>query len=171
MSGLLDVLSGSLKADELTTGAVGTPGSITGNWTLTAGSKLESTYADLAEYYNGEEDYESGTVVCFGGSKEIHVSDVKCSNRVAGVVSTNPAYIMNQSQTGIPVAVALQGRVPCKVTGKCEKGDLMVHDGQGGATAWYHVATIMQPGVVIGKAIADKDNSELSIIEIAVGRL
>ena len=171
VSGLLDVLSGSLKADELTTGAVGTPGSITGNWTLTAGSKLESTYADLAEYYNGEEDYESGTVVCFGGSKEIHVSDVKCSNRVAGVVSTNPAYIMNQSQTGIPVAVALQGRVPCKVTGKCEKGDLMVHDGQGGATAWYHVATIMQPGVVIGKAIADKDNSELSIIEIAVGRL
>jgi hypothetical protein len=171
VSGLLDVLSGSLKADELTTGAVGTPGSITGNWTLTAGSKLESTYADLAEYYNGEEDYESGTVVCFGGSKEIHVSDVKCSNRVAGVVSTNPAYIMNQSQTGIPVAVALQGRVPCKVTGKCEKGDLMVHDGQGGATAWYHVATIMKPGVVIGKAIADKDNSELSIIEIAVGRL
>ena len=171
VSGLLDVLSGSLKADELTTGAVGTPGSITGNWTLTAGSKLESTYADLAEYYNGEEDYESGTVVCFGGSKEIHVSDVKCSTRVAGVVSTNPAYIMNQSQTGIPVAVALQGRVPCKVTGKCEKGDLMVHDGQGGATAWYHVATIMQPGVVIGKAIADKDNSELSIIEIAVGRL
>ncbi len=171
VSGLLDVLSGSLKADELTTGAVGTPGSITGNWTLTAGSKLESTYADLAEYYNGEEDYESGTVVCFGGSKEIHVSDVKCSNRVAGVVSTNPAYIMNQSQTGIPVAVALQGRVPCKVTGKCEKGDLMVHDGQGGATAWYNVATIMKPGVVIGKAIAEKTNSELSIIEIAVGRL
>ena len=171
VSGLLDASAGSLRADTLTTGAVGTPGSITGNWTLTAGSKLESTYADLAEYYNGEEDYESGTVVCFGGSKEIHVSDVKCSNRVAGVVSTNPAYIMNQSQTGIPVAVALQGRVPCKVTGKCEKGDIMVHDGQGGATAWYNVATIMKPGVVIGKAIAEKTNSELSIIEIAVGRL
>ena len=171
VSGALDVLAGTLTADTLTTGANTTAGSITGNWTLTAGSKLESTYADLAEYYNGEEDYESGTVVCFGGSKEIHVSDVKCSNRVAGVVSTNPAYIMNQSQTGIPVAVALQGRVPCKVTGKCEKGDIMVHDGQGGATAWYNVATIMKPGVVIGKAIAEKTNSELSIIEIAVGRL
>ena len=47
----------------------------------------------------------------------------------------------------------------------------MVHDGQGGATAWYHVATIMQPGVVLGKAIQDKSESELSIIEIAVGRL
>ena len=171
VSGALDVLAGTLTADTLTTGANTTAGSITGNWTLTAGSKLESTYADLAEYYNGEEDYESGTVVCFGGSKEIHVSDVKCSDRVAGIVSTNPAYIMNQSQTGIPVAVALQGRVPCKVTGKCEKGDIMVHDGQGGATAWYNVATIMKPGVVIGKAIAEKTNSELSIIEIAVGRL
>jgi len=171
VSGLLDVSSGSLRADVLTTGAVGTPGSITGNWTLSAGSKLQSTYADLAEYYDGEEDYESGTVVCFGGSKEVHVSNEKCSKRVAGVVSTNPAYTMNQSQTGIPVAVALQGRVPCKVTGKCEKGDIMVHNGEGGATAWYHVATIMHPGVVIGKAIAEKTDSELSIIEIAVGRL
>ena len=165
------VNAGSVQTPTLTTGANTTAGSITGNWTLTTGSRLESTYADLAEYYKGEEAYEVGTVVCFGGSKEIHVSDVKCSNRVAGVVSTNPAYIMNQGCSGIPVAVALQGRVPCKVTGKCEKGDLMVHDGQGGATAWYHVATIMQPGVVIGKAIADKNNSELSIIEIAVGRL
>ena len=165
------VNAGSVQTPTLTTGANTTAGSITGNWTLTTGSRLESTYADLAEYYKGEEAYEVGTVVCFGGSKEIHVSDVKCSNRVAGVVSTNPAYIMNQGCSGIPVAVALQGRVPCKVTGKCEKGDLMVHDGQGGATAWYHVATIMQPGVVLGKAIQDKSESELSIIEIAVGRL
>jgi hypothetical protein len=165
------VNAGSVQTPTLTTGANTTAGSITGNWTLTTGSRLESTYADLAEYYKGEEAYEVGTVVCFGGSKEVHVSDVKCSNRVAGVVSTNPAYIMNQGCSGIPVAVALQGRVPCKVTGKCEKGDLMVHDGQGGATAWYHVATIMQPGVVLGKAIQDKSESELSIIEIAVGRL
>ena len=169
VTGLVD--AGSVQTPTLTTGANTTAGSITGNWTLTTGSRLESTYADLAEYYKGEEAYEVGTVVCFGGSKEVHVSDVKCSNRVAGVVSTNPAYIMNQGCSGIPVAVALQGRVPCKVTGKCEKGDIMVHDGQGGATAWYHVATIMHPGVVLGKAIQDKSESELSIIEIAVGRL
>jgi hypothetical protein len=169
VSGLVD--AGSVQTSTLTTGANTTAGSITGNWTLTAGSRLESTYADLAEYYNGEEDYEPGTVVCFGGSKEIHISDVKGSRRVAGIVSTNPAYIMNQSQTGIPVAVALQGRVPCKVTGTCQKGDIMVSDGAGGATAWYHVATIMHPGMTLGKAIADKTNDELSIIEVAVGRL
>jgi hypothetical protein len=165
VSGLVD--AGSVQTSTLTTGANTTAGSITGNWTLTAGSRLESTYADLAEYYNGEEDYEPGTVVCFGGSKEIHISDVKGSRRVAGIVSTNPAYIMNQSQTGIPVAVALQGRVPCKVTGTCQKGDIMVSDGAGGATAWYHVATIMHPGMTLGKAIADKTNAELSIIEVA----
>ena len=169
VTGLVD--AGSVQTPTLTTGANTTAGSITGNWTLTTGSRLESTYADLAEYYKGEEAYEVGTVVCFGGSEEVHVSSEKCSRRVAGIVSTNPAYIMNQGCSGIPVAVALQGRVPCKVTGKCEKGDIMVHDGQGGATAWYHVATIMKPGVVIGKAIAEKTNSELSIIEIAVGRL
>jgi len=169
VSGLVN--AGSVQTPTLTTGANTTAGSITGNWTLTAGSKLESTYADLAEYYDGEEDYEPGTVVCFGGSKEIHISDVKGSRRVAGIVSTNPAYIMNQSQTGIPVAVALQGRVPCKVTGTCQKGDIMVSDGAGGATAWYHVATIMHPGMTLGKAIADKTNAELSIIEVAVGRL
>ena len=165
------VNAGSVQTPTLTTGANTTAGSITGNWTLTTGSRLESTYADLAEYYRGEESYEVGTVVCFGGSEEVHVSSEKCSRRVAGIVSTNPAYIMNQGCSGIPVAVALQGRVPCKVTGKCEKGDIMVHDGQGGATAWYHVATIMHPGVVLGKAIQDKSESELSIIEIAVGRL
>jgi hypothetical protein len=169
VTGLVD--AGSVQTPTLTTGANTTAGSITGNWTLTTGSRLESTYADLAEYYKGEEAYEVGTVVCFGGNEEVHVSDVKCSNRVAGIVSTKPAYIMNQGCSGIPVAVALQGRVPCKVTGKCEKGDIMVHDGQGGATAWYHVATIMHPGVVLGKAIQDKSESELSIIEIAVGRL
>jgi hypothetical protein len=167
----IKLTGGTVQTSILTTGANTTAGSITGNWTLTAGSRLESTYADLAEYYKGEEAYEAGTVVCFGGTEEVHVSDVKGSRRVAGIVSTNPAYLMNSTCSGIPVAVALQGRVPCKVTGKCEKGDVMVSDGQGGATAWYHVATIMHPGMTLGKAIEDKTSKELSIIEVAVGRL
>ena len=171
VSGALDVLAGTLTADTLTTGASGTAGVITGNWSLSSGSRLSATYADLAEYYKGEKAYEAGTVVCFGGSAEVHISEEKCSRRVAGVVSTNPAYLMNSTCSGIPVAVALQGRVPTKVTGTCEKGDVMVSDGLGGATAWYHVATQMLPGVVIGKSIVDKDTTEMSTIEIAVGRL
>ena len=169
VSGTADI--GTVETAVLTTGASGTTGEITGNWSLSSGSRLTATYADLAEYYKGEEAYQPGTVVCFGGREEVHISVEKCSKRVAGVVSTNPAYLMNSTCSGIPVAVALQGRVPCKVTGKCEKGDIMVSAGDGTATAWYNVATIMQPGVVIGKSIEDKNDAEESVIEVAIGRL
>ena len=171
VSGALNVMSGTLTADTLTTGASGTAGVITGNWSLSSGSRLSATYADLAENYEGDAEYSPGQVVDFGGEKEVTLSTTKCSQRVAGVVSTNPAYLMNSTCSGIPVAVALQGRVPTQVTGHCEKGDLMVSDGNGHATAWHNVATIMQPGVVIGKAIQAHTGPDLGIIEIAVGRL
>jgi len=171
VSGALNVLAGTLQADTLTTGASGTAGSITGNWTLTSGSRLTATYADLAEYYEGDSEYESGQVLDFGGEKEVHLSATECSQRVAGIVTTSPAYVMNDDCPGLKVAVALQGRVPTKVTGKCEKGDMMVSDGAGHATAWYNVVTSMQPGVVIGKAIQARTDTDLGIIEIAVGRL
>jgi hypothetical protein len=171
VSGALNVMSGTLTADTLTTGASGTAGVITGNWSLSSGSRLTATYADLAENYEGDAEYSPGQVVDFGGEKEVTLSTTKCSQRVAGVVSTNPAYLMNSTCSGIPVAVALQGRVPTQVTGHCEKGDLMVSDGKGHATAWYNVATIMQPGVVIGKSIQAREETDLGIIEIAIGRL
>ena len=171
VSGALDVLSGTLTADTLTTGASGTAGEITGNWSLSSGSRLSATYADLAENYEGDAEYSPGQVVDFGGEKEVTLSTTKCSQRVAGVVSTEPAFMMNEDCPGHKVAVALQGRVPTQVTGHCEKGDLMVSDGNGHATAWHNVATIMQPGVVIGKAIQAHSGPDLGIIEIAVGRL
>jgi len=171
VSGALDVLSGTLTADTLTTGASGTAGEITGNWSLSSGSRLSATYADLAENYEGDAEYSPGQVVDFGGEKEVTLSTTKCSQRVAGVVSTEPAFMMNEDCPGHKVAVALQGRVPTQVTGHCEKGDLMVSDGNGHATAWHNVATIMQPGVVIGKAIQAHTGPDLGIVEIAVGRL
>ena len=171
VSGALNVMSGTLTADTLTTGASGTAGVITGNWSLSSGSRLTATYADLAENYEGDAEYSPGQVVDFGGEKEVTLSTTKCSQRVAGVVSTEPAFMMNEDCPGHKVAVALQGRVPTQVTGHCEKGDLMVSDGNGHATAWHNVATIMQPGVVIGKAIQAHSGPDLGIIEIAVGRL
>jgi hypothetical protein len=171
VSGALNVMSGTLTADTLTTGTSGTAGVITGNWSLSSGSRLTATYADLAEYYEGDKVYSPGQVVDFGGEKEVTLSTTKCSQRVAGVVSTEPAFMMNEDCPGHKVAVALQGRVPTQVTGHCEKGDLMVSDGNGHATAWHNVATIMQPGVVIGKAIQSYSGSDIGIIEIAIGRL
>ena len=172
VSGALNVMSGTLTADTLTTGASGTAGVITGNWSLSSGSRLTATYADLAENYEGDAEYSPGQVVDFGGEKEVTLSTTKCSQRVAGVVSTDPAFMMNENCPGHKVAVALQGRVPTQVTGRCEKGDIMVSDGKGHATAWYNVTTrITQPGVVIGKAIQSYSGSDTGIIEIAIGRL
>jgi hypothetical protein len=157
--------AGTILTPVLTTGANTTPGTITGNWTLTAGSQLQSTYADLAEYYEADVKYLPGTVLMFGGEKEVTIAD-DGTNRVAGVVSTNPAYVMNATCPGLLTAVALQGRVPCKVRGKISKGDMLISGGNGFARPNQFPAM----GTVIGKALQDFDGYE-GVIEVAVGRL
>jgi hypothetical protein len=149
----------------LTTGANTNAGTITGNWSLSAGSKLQATYADLAEYYEADQPYEPGTVLQFGGSKEVTLAE-DGTTRVAGVVSTDPAYVMNSGCDGDAVALALQGRVPTKVRGTIRKGDMMISGGNGFARP----AISPVVGTVIGKALQDFDGIE-GIIEVAVGRL
>ena len=158
-------VSGALTTTQITAGANTTAGNITGNWTLTAGSRLEATYADLAEYYEADDTYEPGTILMFGGDKEVTLAEDGTS-KVAGVVSTNPAYVMNNDCAGIKVAVALQGRVPCKVRGKISKGDMLISGGNGFARPNQFPAM----GTVIGKALEDFDGYE-GVIEVAVGRL
>ena len=157
--------AGNIITPNLTTGANTTAGNITGNWTLTTGSRLQATYADLAEYYEADEYYEPGTVLAFGGDKEVTIAKDGTS-RVAGVVSTDPAYAMNANCKGKAVALALQGRVPTKVRGTIHKGDMMVSGGNGFARP----SLSPQMGTVIGKALEDFDGIE-GVIEVAVGRL
>jgi len=150
----------------LTTGANSTAGTITGNWTLSAGSKLNATYADLAEKYTADADYEPGTVLLFGGEQEVTLSTESDSFRVAGVVTTNPAYTMNNGCEGEHVAtIALQGRVPVKVVGPIFKGDLLVSCGNGHAIA----NNIARAGTIVGKSL-ENFNEATGIIEVAVGR-
>jgi hypothetical protein len=158
-------VSGALTTTQLTTGANTTAGNITGNWTLTAGSRMQATYADLAEYYEADVSYEPGTVLMFGGEKEVTLAEDGTS-KVAGVVSTNPAYVMNATCPGLLTAVALQGRVPCKVRGKISKGDMLISGGNGFARPNQFPAM----GTVIGKALENFDGYE-GVIEVAVGRL
>jgi hypothetical protein len=139
-------------------------GSIIGNWSLTPGSRFTATYADLAEYYEADYDYEPGTVLEFGGDKEVTIATDE-TMRVAGVVSSDPAYVMNAACQGIAVPIALQGRVPCKVRGTIRKGDMMISGGNGYARPTN--SPIM--GTVIGKAL--ENFSGEGIIEIAIGRL
>jgi hypothetical protein len=156
----------NLTVRSITTGAAATSGTITGTWTLTAGSKLQATYADLAEYYEADIIYPPGTVLEFGGDKEVTIAKEETS-RLAGVVSTNPGYVMNNNCPGNKVAIALQGRCPVKVKGSVYKGDMIVSAGNGYAKAVSIVPTI---GTVLGKSLENFNGTE-GIIEIAVGRL
>jgi len=141
--------------------------STTGNVTA---KNLNSSNADLAEMYTADAEYAAGTVVEFGGSAEITQSSSSHSTRVAGIVSTNPSYLMNATQPGVHVLpVALIGRVPCQVVGTIHKGDRLV------ASHIPGVATVLdpalyQPACIVGKALADYDSSQVGTIEVAVGR-
>jgi hypothetical protein len=124
-------------------------------------------YADLAEMYAADADYRPGTVVCFGGTAEITVCDIDADPMIAGVISTNPAYIMNSGLASqYMAAVALAGRVPCYVIGPVRRGQMMVSAGNGRARAELHP----EMGTVIGKALEDF-NGESGVIEIVVGRI
>jgi hypothetical protein len=123
-------------------------------------------YADLAEVYESDADYEVGTVVVFGGQKEITISKIGNDTSVAGVISENPAYLMNASSTGQPVA--LMGKVPCKVVGNISKGDMLsTHPEHNGVARKAHDPAT---GSVIGKALQDYDSTEIGTINIVVGR-
>lgn len=157
----------TVQTSNLTTGSSATVGTITGNWSLSGGSLLTATYADLAEYYAADKPYPAGTVLDFGGEFEVTVAGIE-SNKIAGVVSAEPAYAMNGSiNCQHPIMIALQGRVPCKVKGKVQKGDMMISAGDG-----YAKAAVVSPkmGTVIGKALANFDGEE-GVIEVVVGRL
>lgn len=167
-SSQIDFSLGTLKSLTLTTGGDTVAGTMTGRWTLAGASRLQATYADLAEYYEGDRDYEEGTVLVFGGDKEVTTTTQINDTRSAGVVSANPAYVMNGEQTGIKVCIALAGRVPVKVIGRVKKGDMLTTS----ATAGYAVKALNPIlGAVIGKALEDKDYGEAGMIQVAVGRV
>jgi hypothetical protein len=134
--------------------------------TITA-TATQAQYADLAEKYIPDAHHAPGTVMIFGGTKEVTAARDFMDRRIAGVVSTNPAYMMNSEQDG-GIYIALVGRVPCKVVGKIRKGDMLISSGAPGvATAEKNPAL----GSVIGKALEDYDSQTVGVIEVVVGRI
>ena len=124
-------------------------------------------YADLAEMYESDSRYDVGTVVVFGGEKEVTQSTISNDTRVAGVVSENPAYLMNDESEG--QAIALVGKVKCKVHGMVSKGDLLTTCGTHPGCAQKAASPVL--GSVVGKAMENKDDAGESVILISVGRL
>jgi hypothetical protein len=132
------------------------------------GVSMQAKYADLAERFAADAEYEAGTVVEIGGSAEITAASADLSEKVFGVISTKAAYLMNAGSgddTTHP-PVALSGRVPVKVIGIIRKGDRLVSAGNGIARAGTNEE--ITPWNVIGRALQDKESDELSLIEAIV---
>ena len=147
----------------LTGGLVSATGTVTG--TSFVGIATSAQYADLAENYLADAAYAPGTVVEFGGTAEVTVASDE-TRRIAGVVSTHPAHLMNSHLVGEHVvAVALLGRIPVRVRGTIRKGDMLVSAGGGYARPKQDPVT----GTIIGKALEESVGD--NIIEVVVGRL
>lgn len=142
-------------------------GSVGSTWNTVHAKATSAQYADLAENYESDAIYEPGTVVCFDGEAEITQCNTDMCVKVAGVVSTNPAYLMNSTLINEKtLAIALTGRVPCKVVGTISKGDMLVSAGNGHARA----ESAPKIGSVIGKALENFEGAE-GVIEVVVGRI
>ena len=167
-------VTGGLVGTVYTNSIVNTGSNATGNigsnsnyFDTVFATSTTALYADLAECYLGDADYAPGTVLSFGGNAEVTISNAEADPLIAGVVSTNPAYKMNSGLSGEHVvAVALTGRVPCRVEGPVTRGAMMVSAGTGRARAETNPAM----GTVIGKAV-ESFTGDIGTIEIVVGRL
>jgi hypothetical protein len=145
-------------------GNIGTP---TNRFNTIFAKATSAEYADLAECYTADDQYESGTVMSIGGTAEITVSVQDADTAVVGVISTNPAHVMNADiDKKNKATVALVGRVPCLVEGPVNRGQMLVSAGNGRARAEPNPAL----GTVIGKALQNHAGGP-GMIEIIVGKM
>jgi hypothetical protein len=132
------------------------------------GVATSAQYADVAERYHADYPYPVGTLVQIGGPYEITQENDDLSEHVLGVISSNPAYLMN-SDAGDHIthpAIAMVGRTPVRVTGRCVKGDRLVSAGNG-------IARRARPGEathfnVVGRALHDKDTEGENLVEAVI---
>ena len=160
--------SGILNGQANGTGNIG---NATGYFNNIFAQATSAQYADVAEKYVADQPYAAGTVLEIGGSAEVRATTAYATTGIAGVVSSHPALIMNSGESSVnAVEVALLGRVPCRVTGTIRRGDLLVASEMSGVATTLD-PTLYQPGSVIGKALADYNDTAEGMIEVLVGRL
>ena len=155
----------------IVTGGVGVGGDV---WaTNFMGTSSAAKYSDLAERYETDAVNAAGTIMVFGGDKEVTPSTTYAQTKIAGVISTDPAYMMN-SDAGSDEThpyIALQGRVPCKVLGKVRKGDIIVtSEYKGVGQSWLNEESDPRMTAYVGIAIEDKDTDGEGLVEVKVGK-
>ena len=174
MSGTsLSVTTGTITSGNIVNGngnGVGNIGSSSVYFNTVFAKATSAQYADLAEIYCADSEYTPGTVLEFGGDNEVTTTTQSHSTQVAGIVSTNPSYLMNSTmECTNAVEVALVGRVPCHVVGNIAKGDRLVSSTIPGIATRLDIEQY-QPGCIIGKALEAYNSETIGTIEVAVGR-
>jgi hypothetical protein len=141
-------------------------GSSAARWANIWGVSSSALYADLAEKYWSDDNYDPGTVVKIGGKREITICNEDCSKDVFGCISLAPAYLMNNNDFENYLPVVLHGRSVVKVIGKAAKGDRLVSAGNGCARKGTGDELSYQ--TEIGRILFDKDYDEIELVEVFI---
>lgn len=141
-------------------------GTLTGNLTVTGtvySTAQKALYADVAENYETDREYLPGTVLMFGTDTEATKADG--TRPIIGVVSTNPAYLLNDGiQAAFFAPVALAGRIPVRVSGFAKRGDYILLDSAGIPSALSEIS-YKDDKTFIGIAVSDSVDG---VVEVKV---
>lgn len=132
------------------------------------GVAVQAEFADVAEMYEADVNYAPGTVVKMGGDKEITQTESEDDTEVFGVISNDPAYLLNSglARTKLALPVALIGRVPVNVIGPVKKGNRLVSSNIPGTAK---ACANPNPLAIIGRALESSDEEGVRTIEVVVG--
>lgn len=127
-------------------------------------------YADIAERFAADAVMTPGAVVMFGGAQEITETAEELSEKVFGVVSTQPAYMMNSGagNNDSHPFVAMTGRTPVRVTGTVNKGDRLVSSSVKGTARAARTGESINPFHVIGRALESKSDAGIGLVNCFV---
>ena len=164
--GISEKAQGLIVQGNVRTGSVDTDGTGTGNSVavrdsagnlnavLFQGTATSAQYADLAEVYTTDQDYPTGTAMCVGGEAEATACKASCM--AIGVISAEPAYLMNSTCDG--QAIGLKGRLPVRVKGTVTKGQPVY--------AWEDgVCTTIASTALVGIALESSNDESEKLIE------
>lgn len=138
------------------------PGNVSAAGAIQA-TATSAYWADLAEKYITDKKYPIGTLVTFGGEKEMTIA----TKKVNGVISEKPGYTLNAKSKGQPIA--LIGKTKVRVVGIVDKGDKLVlyKDGVARTKRWYDIfkKTI---GIALEASIKSEEKLVMSVVKLVI---
>jgi hypothetical protein len=123
---------------------------------LFEGTATQARYADLAEKYSTEQEWPIGTAMAVCDHADHETGPANAGSIAIGVISENPAYLMNSEAEG--QAIALKGRVPVRVIGAVRKGQAVY--------AWENgVCSTVATSALVGVALNSNTDEGEKLVE------